>query len=67
MQYNPAMQIPDDALDAFIKIYKKEFKQKISREEAREMATNLLTLYRLLSRPLPTRCGASGEEDRPRA
>lgn len=47
------MQIPDEALNKFIKIYKKEFKEKIGREEAREMASRLLKLYELLSRKPP--------------
>lgn len=46
------MQISDEALDEFIQIYKKEFKKKLARAEAREMASRLLTLYELLVRKL---------------
>lgn len=45
--------ISDKALDEFIAIYKKEFKEDISRIEAREMASNLLRLHELLSRKPP--------------
>lgn len=51
--YNSAMQIPDDALDEFIQIYKKEFKEELTKTEASEMASRLLTLYELLARKLP--------------
>lgn len=49
-RYNLAMHISDEALDEFIAIYKKEFRKKLTREEARTMATEVLRLYVLLSR-----------------
>jgi hypothetical protein len=59
------MQISDDALDEFITIYKEEFKDDISRSDAIEMASRLLTLYQLLSRKLPNDsvCGVEREEE----
>jgi hypothetical protein len=57
------MRVSDEALDEFIKIYKKEFKEKISREEAREMASRLLTLYQLLSQKPPNGSASDGERE----
>jgi hypothetical protein len=37
----------------FIEIYKQEFKEDLSPRAAREMATGVLELYRLLAKPLP--------------
>lgn len=48
------MRIPDEELDEFIEIYKEELSEDISRAEATEMASRLLTLYQLLSRKLPS-------------
>ena len=45
-----SMDIPDEALDEFIEIYKREFNEDISRSEARRRATNLLALYRAIGR-----------------
>lgn len=51
--------ISDESLDKFIKIYRKEFKEKITRAEAREMAQRLVILYELLLRRLPDENDAS--------
>ncbi len=48
------MQIPDEALNEFITIYKTEFGEEISRKDASEMALRMLKLYELLARKLPT-------------
>jgi hypothetical protein len=42
------------ALNEFIAIYKEGFGEEIDRTEATEMAWRLLTLYRLLSKKVPT-------------
>jgi hypothetical protein len=42
------MDIPEEAIDEFIEIYKKEFKEDIGRDEARRRATNVLALCLLL-------------------
>jgi hypothetical protein len=47
------MQIPDDSLDDFVAVYKKEVKKKLNRAEASEVASRLLTLYELLAKKLP--------------
>jgi hypothetical protein len=55
------MNIPEEAIDEFIEIYKKEFNVDISREEARRRATNVLTLYRAVLGGTP---GQKNSEDR---
>lgn len=49
------MKVPDAAIDEFKQLYEQEFGERISRTEAAEMASNVLLLYRLLSRALPDR------------
>jgi hypothetical protein len=46
-KYIPSgMTIPEEAIDEFIEIYKREFRANISGEEARRRPTNMLALYR---------------------
>lgn len=47
------MAISDKRLDDFIEIYEKVFEQRLSREEALPIATRLVTIYRLITQPLP--------------
>lgn len=47
------MQIPEEALNEFIAIYKAEFGEEISRRDASEMAFRVLRLYELLAKTLP--------------
>ena len=47
------MQISNQHLKKFAEIYEREFGERISLEEAREIIFRLLTLMRLVSRPLP--------------
>ena len=47
------MHISDEALDEFIAIYKEEFRETLTKAEASEMASRLVTLYELLARKLP--------------
>lgn len=42
--------IPDDRIDGFIEIWKGKFGQLLSREDARDIAGQLLTLYAAISR-----------------
>lgn len=49
------MQVPDEALNEFIEIYKTEFGEEISRKDANEMALSVLRLYELLARKLPNK------------
>jgi hypothetical protein len=51
--YAVTMQITDDSLDEFMRRYRGEFAKDISRQDALEMATRVLGLYRLIYRPLP--------------
>ena len=54
------MRLTDNDLDEFAEIYKAEFKKDISREEARDVASQLMKLYELLARPLPSEKLGSG-------
>jgi hypothetical protein len=47
------MQISDDSISEFIKLYKEEFGEELSRGDAEEMASRLTTLYELLAKKLP--------------
>lgn len=47
------MKVPDTAIEEFKELYEQEFGERISRAEAAEMASNVMLLYRLLSRTLP--------------
>lgn len=46
------MQISDRELDEFRRIYKKEFGEDISREEAREKGSSLLRLVKAVYKPI---------------
>ena len=48
------MRFTDDALDEFRTIYRDEFGEDITRDEAQEMGTRVVELLRLLLRPLPS-------------
>lgn len=47
------MILSDASLDEFIAIYADEYGEQLSREEARPVATNLVSLFRLISSPPP--------------
>lgn len=47
------MTIAPDALEEFARLYEKEFGEKISLDQAREMASRLMHLYVKLADPLP--------------
>ncbi len=47
------MLITEDELRQFIEAYEQEFGKELPREQALEMATRLLSLYRVIMRPLP--------------
>ncbi|MGY3695037.1 aldehyde:ferredoxin oxidoreductase [Bradyrhizobium sp. USDA 3240] len=46
-------QVSPERLEELRRIYKEISGDEITTEEAREMAHRLLTVYRLISRPLP--------------
>ena len=47
------MPLSKEAIREFKEIYKEEFKEEISDKEALEKATNLLTLFNAIYRPIP--------------
>ena len=48
------MLLSDETCEEFREAYKKDSGEDITIPEAREMASNLLSLYELLARPLPS-------------
>jgi len=47
------VELTEKDIDEFIEIYERVYKERISRDDAREMANRLLTLYEILAQPLP--------------
>ena len=47
------MAVSEERLDEFIEIYERVEGANLPREEAREIANNLVNLYRLIMRPPP--------------
>lgn len=47
------MQLSEQAIIEFKAIYKDEFGEEISDNEARELAADLLTLFKIICRPIP--------------
>ena len=47
------MSLSKKAIDEFKEIYEKEFGEKISDAQAREMGENLINLFRIIYRFLP--------------
>jgi hypothetical protein len=72
--YDPIMQLLDDDLNEFIRIYKEEFGDELTKAEASEMANRMMALYEVLAtgRPpeqeqlTPTPLDADSHEDHPR-
>ena len=58
------MQITDERINEFIKLYAEEFGEELSIAEAREVASNLCNLYELLLSPTPEELKAQGEAER---
>jgi len=48
------MELTDEDLGEFVAIWKEEFGEIISMDEGRHAASQLLELYTLLGRPLPS-------------
>ena len=62
------MLLTDEDCEKLRAAYKKDSGEDITIEEAREMGSRLLELYRLLARPLPSEIEARAKrlsEDRP--
>lgn len=49
-----AMQLRNEDIDEFINLYEKEFGERISNEQAGEIASNFASLYAFLAEPLPS-------------
>jgi hypothetical protein len=47
------MRLSKEAIEEFKEIYEKEFGKSISDEEAQEMGRNLLSLFKIIYRPIP--------------
>jgi hypothetical protein len=47
------MSISEERVREFIRVYKEEFGDDLSVNEALDMLTRLVVLYRLIARPLP--------------
>jgi len=58
------MQFSEKALDELRSIYRDEFGTDITRDQAQEMGTRLVTLLRILLRPLPARSPSVPPPDR---
>jgi len=48
------MQISDEDLEEFMRLYTAEFGQQLSKAEASEIAGRFVDLYMLLAEPLPS-------------
>jgi flagellin-specific chaperone FliS len=51
---NGIMAVSEERLDEFIEIYERVEDEHLPREKAREIANNLVNLYRLIMRPPPS-------------
>jgi len=47
------MRLSKQAIEEFKKIYREEFGKEISDEEAQEMGEGLLSLFKIIYRPIP--------------
>jgi hypothetical protein len=47
------MRLSKEAIQEFKDIYNEEFKEEISDEEAQEMCESLLSLFKIIYRPIP--------------
>ena len=52
-RYDSAMKVTDEALQEYRRLWRKEFGEDITLEEARDITTRLLALYEALCMPLP--------------
>lgn len=47
------MQLDKKAIESFQALYREEFQEELAEDEARAMASGVLSLYLALARPLP--------------
>ena len=57
------MAISDKRLDDFIERYEKVYGERITRDEARPIATRLVTIYRVITKPLPSEFNEAAERN----
>ena len=57
------MAISDQSLDEFIELYASEFGERLTRAEARPIATNLVKLYRMVMQPSSNPCADPSQID----
>jgi len=57
------MGLSKEAIKEFKEIYYKEFGERISDEEAQEMGASLLSLFKIIYRPVP-KVGEQNPEDK---
>ena len=55
------MNLSENDLQEFSRIWREEFHEEISLKEARQHASELLELYLILARPLPNELQSGGE------
>jgi hypothetical protein len=48
------MRLSKESIEEFREIYQREFGKNISDEEAQEMGQNLLSLFKIVYRPIPS-------------
>jgi hypothetical protein len=49
------MALSKEAIEEFKKIYLKEFKEEISDAQAQELGENLISLFKIIYRPIPSK------------
>jgi len=59
------MPLRAEDIEEFRQIYKEEFGETLSTEEARATASRVLHLYKVLARPLPSELKGALEDDAP--
>lgn len=59
------MPVTDERIDDFIDRWELVFVERISREEARRIATQLINFYRLIVRPMPTASAPAVDDQTP--
>ncbi len=47
------MSLSKDAIEEFKRIYKKEFREEISDDKAQELGHGLISLFKIIYRPIP--------------
>ncbi len=59
------MNVVDEDVVEFMRLWKEEFKETISEADARHCASQVLELYAMLAKPLPGELSQTGESHEP--